>query len=241
MTYRRSGPITPVDQCTQLPPFQQQNHPCLTATRLGVQPLGNAEPLWIDAAGHRAVGRSRRRRRQIGQNDAGPLRRQSAAAREQLVVVLDEVSRRAQGVEPAPVVGRRRRTQPVPRGDPRNDRAAATAVPEHLGGAVVRRPQHDVERRAVVGGELGLSPGFLQQQVVRDEQLDDRGDRHCLVVAVGDDLPGVAVKDGGRDVGAGLRGFGRGLPGPGVEAGEGGGRLVGRGFRQWRLACPSGR
>ena len=32
ITYRRSGPITPVETCNWFPPFQQQNQPCLTAT-----------------------------------------------------------------------------------------------------------------------------------------------------------------------------------------------------------------
>ena len=55
---------------------------------------------------------------------------------------------------------------------------------------------------------------------------------HRLVVAVGDDLPGVAVKHDGRDVRAGLGGIGGGPPGPGVQAVEGRRGLVGRGFRQ---------
>ena len=131
-----------------------------------------------------------------------------------------------------PLYGRRRGPQPVARGDPGDDRAAAAAVPEHLGGAVVGGPQHDVERLAVGGGESGLSLRLLQQQVVGDEQLDHRGDRHRLAVAVGDELAGVAVQHHGGDVGAGLGGLGRGLPARALQAVERGGGLVGRRFGQ---------
>ena len=56
-----------------------------------------------------------------------------------------------------------------------------------------------------------------------------------------DDLAGVAVEDGGRDVGAGLGGVGGGLLGPGVQPVEGGGGLVGRGFRQRGHGAHAGR
>ena len=209
-------------------------HPALLdRDRFGEQALGDAEPLRVHAAGHHTVDRHRRRRRQVGQNDVGPLRRQPAGAAEQHVVVAHEVGGRADGVEPAAVVRASRRAQPVARHHSADDRAAAAAVPEHLGGAVVGGPQHDVERCAIGGGELGLALRLLQQQVVGDEQLDHRGDRDRHAVAVGDDLAGVAVQHHGRDVGTGAGGVGGGLPGPGPSSPSNvGGWLVRRGFRQ---------
>ena len=63
------------------------------------------------------------------------------------------------------------------------------------------------------------------------------GDRPA--VAVGDELPGVAVEDSDGDVGAGLGGVGGGLCARSAEAGEGGRGLVGGGSGSGAMV-PSG-
>ena len=78
----------------------------------------------------------------------------------------------------------------------------------------------------------GESGGTSQQQVIGDEQLDDRRDGDAPAVAVGHPLPRRAVQHDGGDVGALCGGFGRGLLGATVKAVEGRGGLVGRGLGQ---------
>ena len=164
-----------------------------------------------------------------------------AAAREQLVVVLDEVSGRAQGVVPTPVVGRRRRLQSVPRGDARNDCAAATAVPEHLGGAVVRGPQHGVERLAV-GGDSCVCPfDSCSSRSSAMNSLTTEAMGIASVLPLETICPVLRSRTVVVMSAPASRGFGGGLPWPGRP-----------GRRRWRQArraglpaagpwCPSGR
>ena len=153
---------------------------------------------------------------------------QAAGAGQHHVVVAHQVRGRADGVEPSAVARRAGAAESVPRRDTGDDRATAAAVPEDLGGAVVGGPQHRVEHFAVVWGQRRAS----QQQVVGDEQLDDRRDGDPPAVAVGNPLSRRAVQHDRGDVGALSGGFGRGLPGATVKAFEGCGCIVGRSLGQ---------
>ena len=127
-----------------------------------------------------------------------------------------------------PLPGGRVPLSPYRRRDPGDDRATAAAVPEDLGGAVVGGAQHRIEQLPVFGRQCRTS----QQQVVGDEQLDDRRDGDPPAIAVGHPLPRRAVQHNGGEVGTLCSGFGRGLLGATVKAVEARGGLVGRGFGQ---------
>jgi hypothetical protein len=180
----------------------------------GEQPVGNAEPLRI------AVDTGGGRRRKVTEDDGGLGGRQTTRTAEQHVVVAHQIGGGAGGVPPVAVIRRAGRGQSVPGVHPADDRVAATLAPEHFGGAVIGRPQHDVEGLLLFGAQLALAVGDLHQQVVGDEQFAHRGHREGGVVAAGEDLPGAAVEQGEADVGAVLSGLRSGFLGAHIQVGR---------------------